>query len=49
MLASRADLPAAPFYVDFATDMTGQVEDSRLVSILEHPILVDEVHGGQAS
>ncbi len=41
LLASLAGIAPAPFYVDFATDAAGQVTDSRLVSVLEHPILVD--------
>ena len=40
-LASLAGIAPAPFYVDFATDAAGQVTDSRLVSVLEHPILVE--------
>lgn len=34
-----ASVPA-PFYVDFYTDARGDVVDSRIVSIVEHPIML---------
>ncbi len=39
-LASVAASVPAPFYVDFTTDEQGAVLDSRVVSLVEHPIEV---------
>lgn len=40
-LAPLASLVPAPFYVDFYTDDRGEVVDSRIVSVVEHPVKVD--------
>ena len=37
-LAGLADAVAKPFYVDFSVDGDGQITDSRIVSITEHPL-----------
>lgn len=46
VLAPLLDRIAPPFYIDFYTDATGEIVDSRVVSIAEHPIevLQEEVH-----
>jgi hypothetical protein len=31
----------APFYVDYFVDDQGEVVESRIVSVQEHPIVVD--------
>ena len=38
LLAPVAAWAPAPFYVDFFTDDAGEVVDSRVVSIVEHPV-----------
>ncbi|BAL98192.1 MULTISPECIES: Mov34/MPN/PAD-1 family protein [Caldilinea] len=40
VLTSLLDLIAPPFYIDFYTDAAGEIVDSRVVSIVEHPIEV---------
>ena len=43
VLAQQVGATPAPFYVDFNTDATGAVLDSRLVSVLEQPLVIDKV------
>ena len=31
----------APFYIDFMTDERGAVADTRVVSLIEHPVVVE--------
>ncbi|MCS6827073.1 MAG: M67 family metallopeptidase, partial [Caldilinea sp.] len=40
ILAPLLELIAPPFYIDFYTDAAGEIVDSRVVSIVEHPIEV---------
>jgi proteasome lid subunit RPN8/RPN11 len=40
VLAGLAADVQAPFYIDFMTDEQGAVADSRVVSVLEHPVRV---------
>ena len=40
LLAPLAGVVPTPFYVDFFTDARGDVVDSRIVSLVEHPVAV---------
>ena len=42
LLALLADNVPAPFYVDFYTDAENAIVDSRIVSLIEHPIVFVE-------
>jgi len=42
LLAPLADSVPAPFYIDFYTDVHDAIVDSRIVSLVEHPIVIVE-------
>ncbi len=40
VLKPLAEAVPAPFYIDFYTDEAGEIADSRIVSLVEHPVEV---------